>query len=53
MYWLKENRRFKTKNDAFEGSIVNVRDNGLLVVNNNGRELEFSLKEIEFLNKNT
>ncbi len=34
------------------GQLMMCRDNGLLVVQNNtDEELEFSLKEIEFLNK--
>ena len=50
LYWLNEDRRFKTKKVFFNGTIKNVRNNGLLVVeNNNQEELEFSLKEIEFL----
>ena len=52
LYWLNERKKFKTQDDIFTGIIKNVRDNGLLVVqNNNDEELEFSLKEIEFLNK--
>jgi BirA family transcriptional regulator, biotin operon repressor / biotin---[acetyl-CoA-carboxylase] ligase len=52
LYWLNENRSFKMPNGIFEGTIINVKDNGLLVVkDNNGAEAEFSLKEIEFLNK--
>jgi BirA family biotin operon repressor/biotin-[acetyl-CoA-carboxylase] ligase len=52
LYWLNENKRFKTQNTTFEGAIKTVRDNGILVIENNkGDELEFSLKEIEFLNK--
>ena len=50
LYWLNEEKAFKTGEDLLNGVITNVRDNGLLVVkNNNSRELEFSLKEIEFL----
>lgn len=52
LYWLNENRRFKTQNGIFNGVIKDVKDNGLLIVQSNiGEELEFSLKEIEFLNK--
>ena len=52
LYWLNEQKGFKTKSGSFNGVITGVRDNGLLVVlDNNKRELEFSLKEIEFLNK--
>ena len=52
LYWINEVRQFKTENGIFEGVIKNVRYNGLLVVaDNNNTELEFSLKQIEFLNK--
>ena len=52
LYWLNEQKAFKTGGGLLNGAITNVRDNGLLIVkNNNSRELEFSLKEIEFLNK--
>ena len=51
LYWLNEEKRFKSANRVFTGVIKGVRDNGLLLVNNNGEELEFNLKEIEFLNK--
>ncbi|MDB5008786.1 MAG: biotin--acetyl-CoA-carboxylase ligase [Mucilaginibacter sp.] len=52
LYWLNEHKNFKTPKGSFTGSIKKVRDNGLLVIeNNNEEELEFSLKEIEFLNK--
>jgi BirA family biotin operon repressor/biotin-[acetyl-CoA-carboxylase] ligase len=50
LYWLKEYKTFKAQNVTFTGTIEGVRDNGLLVVkNNNGEELEFSLKEIAFV----
>ncbi len=50
LYWLNESKSFKTGNITFDGTIRGVRDNGLLVVqNNNNEELEFSLKEIEFV----
>lgn len=52
LYWLNEAGSFKTNDNIFTGIIKGVRDGGLLVVkNNNDEELEFSLKEIEFLNK--
>lgn len=51
LYWLNETKDFKTSDGIFNGSIKTVRDNGLLVVNNKGTEIEFSFKEIEFLNK--
>lgn len=52
LYWLNENKSFKTQNTIFSGVITDVKDNGKLVIqNNNSDESEFSLKEIEFLNK--
>ena len=50
LYWLNEEKTFRTKTGVINGTIKNVCYNGLLVVqNNNGEELEFSLKEIEFV----
>jgi BirA family biotin operon repressor/biotin-[acetyl-CoA-carboxylase] ligase len=51
LYWLNEVKNFKTVDGSFSGTIKTVRDNGLLVINNNGVEIEFSFKEIQFLNK--
>jgi len=52
LYWLNETKSFSAGDVEFKGVIKGVRDNGLLVVENNKHEeLEFSLKEIEFLNK--
>jgi len=50
LYWLNEKKSFRSKEEMFDGVINNVRDNGMLVVKNNkGEELEFSLKEITFI----
>ncbi len=52
LYWLNQPGKFRSNGETFEGTIKNVRDNGLLVVENNlNSELEFSFKQIEFLNK--
>ncbi|MDB5110163.1 MAG: biotin--acetyl-CoA-carboxylase ligase [Mucilaginibacter sp.] len=52
LYWLNEPQKFKAQNEVFAGTIINVKETGLLVIkNNNNEEREFSLKEIEFLNK--
>jgi BirA family biotin operon repressor/biotin-[acetyl-CoA-carboxylase] ligase len=52
LYWLNESKSFKTQNTVFSGVIIDVKDTGKLVIqNNNGEENEFSLKQIEFLNK--
>lgn len=52
LYWLNQQKMFKSNKGIFAGVITNIRSNGLLVIaNDEGRELEFSLKEIEFLNK--
>ncbi len=50
LYWKDEARFYKTTEGVFEGFLKTVRENGLLVINNNGKELEFSFKEVEFLN---
>jgi len=52
LYWLNQQKQFRSNNSTFKGVITHVKNNGLLVViNEQGAELEFSLKEIEFLNK--
>jgi BirA family biotin operon repressor/biotin-[acetyl-CoA-carboxylase] ligase len=51
LYWLNERKMFKAKGLAFEGTIENVKDNGLLVLNNGSVASEYNQKEIEFLNK--
>jgi BirA family biotin operon repressor/biotin-[acetyl-CoA-carboxylase] ligase len=51
LYWLNQLRRFKSGDGVFDGIIKNVKDEGLLVVENNAGLQEFSLKQIEFLNK--
>jgi BirA family biotin operon repressor/biotin-[acetyl-CoA-carboxylase] ligase len=51
LYWLKEVKPFRSNDQVFEGVIKNVKENGMLVVENNNEQQEFSLKQIEFLNK--
>jgi BirA family biotin operon repressor/biotin-[acetyl-CoA-carboxylase] ligase len=51
LYWLNERKMFKAKGLAFEGTIENVKDNGLLMLNNGSGASEYNQKEIEFLNK--
>jgi BirA family biotin operon repressor/biotin-[acetyl-CoA-carboxylase] ligase len=51
LYWLNQVKRFRSNNQVFEGIVRNVKDEGLLVVENNNVQQEFSLKQIEFLNK--
>ncbi|WP_183561839.1 biotin--[acetyl-CoA-carboxylase] ligase [Mucilaginibacter sp. SP1R1] len=51
LYWLNQQKRFKANDAVFEGIIRNVKDEGLLVVEDNNGQQEFSLKQIEFLNK--
>jgi BirA family biotin operon repressor/biotin-[acetyl-CoA-carboxylase] ligase len=51
LYWLNEARQFKSNGQSFEGVIINVKENGLLVVKQQTGEQEYNLKEIEFLNK--
>jgi BirA family biotin operon repressor/biotin-[acetyl-CoA-carboxylase] ligase len=51
LYWLNQVKRFRSNNQVFEGIVRNVKDEGLLVVENNNMQQEFNLKQIEFLNK--
>jgi BirA family transcriptional regulator, biotin operon repressor / biotin---[acetyl-CoA-carboxylase] ligase len=52
LYWLNQQKQFRSNNSTFTGVITNVKSNGLLVIENDkDQELEFNLKEIEFLNK--
>ncbi|MDR6941920.1 biotin--[acetyl-CoA-carboxylase] ligase [Mucilaginibacter pocheonensis] len=51
LYWLNQTKHFRSNDQIFEGVIRNVKDEGLLVVENNNEQQEFSLKQIEFLNK--
>ncbi|SDQ00976.1 BirA family transcriptional regulator, biotin operon repressor / biotin-[acetyl-CoA-carboxylase] ligase [Mucilaginibacter sp. OK268] len=51
LYWLNQVRRFKSNDQVFDGVIKNVKENGMLVVENDNGQQEFSLKQIEFLNK--
>jgi BirA family transcriptional regulator, biotin operon repressor / biotin---[acetyl-CoA-carboxylase] ligase len=51
LYWLNEQHLFRANGSIFDGIIKNVKNNGMLVVNNNFEtELEFTFKQIEFLN---
>jgi BirA family biotin operon repressor/biotin-[acetyl-CoA-carboxylase] ligase len=51
LYWMNELKQFKANDELFEGTIKTVKESGLLVVENNkGAEMEFSFKEIQFLN---
>ena len=51
LYWLNEDKMFKTNDRIFEGTIKGVKDNGLLIVAEGTEASEYNLKEIEFLNK--
>ncbi len=51
LYWLNEDKMFKSNNRVFRGSIKNVKDDGLLIVNNGVLDEEYNFKGIEFLNK--
>ena len=51
LYWLNEDKIFKASGQIFKGTIENVKDNGLLIVNNGAETSEYNQKEIEFLNK--
>ena len=52
LYWLNQQHGFRSNGIVFEGEIITVKDNGVLVIKSNiGAEMEFSFKEIEFLNR--
>ena len=51
LYWLNQKRDFMSDNEPFKGTIIDVRDNGFLVLSTKSGEKEFNLKQIEFLNK--
>jgi BirA family biotin operon repressor/biotin-[acetyl-CoA-carboxylase] ligase len=51
LYWLNEVKRFRTNDTIFEGIIKDVKEEGLLIVESSRGLQEFSLKQIEFLNK--
>ncbi len=52
LYWLNEERGFESDNGVFNGIVKNVLPGGLLIIEDtNGRQLEFNLKELKFLNK--
>jgi BirA family transcriptional regulator, biotin operon repressor / biotin---[acetyl-CoA-carboxylase] ligase len=52
LYRLNQPQKFSSNGEVFEGTIRNVKNDGLLVVENNmANQLEFNFKQIEFLNK--
>lgn len=51
LYWLNKEGQFQSNGEVFTGMIKNVTDNGLLIVESNGKEEAYNLKEIKFLNK--
>ncbi|MCC8424427.1 biotin--[acetyl-CoA-carboxylase] ligase [Mucilaginibacter sp. UR6-11] len=50
LYGFNEIKRFKVSEVEFEGKIIGVKENGLLVINQNNKESTYNLKEIKFLN---
>jgi BirA family biotin operon repressor/biotin-[acetyl-CoA-carboxylase] ligase len=52
IYWLNQKHDFSAKGSVFTAEIKNIKDEGLLVLeDNNSTVMEFSFKQIEFLNK--
>jgi BirA family biotin operon repressor/biotin-[acetyl-CoA-carboxylase] ligase len=49
LFWLNENKTFSANGQMFEGRIRDVEPNGLLLLDVNGRDQLYNLKEIEFL----
>jgi len=50
LYWLNEDKMFKAKGLVFNGKIIDVKENGFLIVTNGSEASEYNQKEIEFLN---
>jgi BirA family transcriptional regulator, biotin operon repressor / biotin---[acetyl-CoA-carboxylase] ligase len=51
LYRLNEDKIFRAAGVEFNATITGVRDNGRLVIAKGSEELEFDLKEIQFVNK--
>ncbi|MES2275653.1 MAG: biotin--[acetyl-CoA-carboxylase] ligase [Bacteroidota bacterium] len=51
LYWLNQQHDFASDGIPFTGKIIAVRNNGFLVLSTKNGEKEFTLKQIEFLNK--
>ena len=51
LYWLNEERQFRSNGEVFNGIIKGVTVNGLLLLAIGDTEKAFNFKEIEFLNK--
>ena len=51
LYWLNQEHDFMSDNQPLKGTIIDVRNNGLLVLSTKDGDKEFNLKQIEFLNK--
>ncbi|MNL04780.1 hypothetical protein D3C87_1253570 [compost metagenome] len=50
LYQLNERAFYRHNGQTFEGEIVNVSHNGLLIILSEGIEREYNFKEVEFLN---
>jgi BirA family biotin operon repressor/biotin-[acetyl-CoA-carboxylase] ligase len=51
LYWFNKDARFKAAGETFNGAIKGVKDNGLLAIQRDNKEITYNFKEIEFLNK--
>jgi BirA family biotin operon repressor/biotin-[acetyl-CoA-carboxylase] ligase len=52
LYWLNQQHNFLSDDgEQFAGTITGVRNNGFLVLSTKNGEKEFTLKQIQFLNK--
>jgi BirA family biotin operon repressor/biotin-[acetyl-CoA-carboxylase] ligase len=49
LFELNEERSFRSKGVEFTGTITGVTDEGLLIINSNGTQQLYNLKEVEFL----
>ena len=50
LYRLNEDKNYRAGDMIFTGRLTGVKDNGMLMISSDGRELLYNLKEIEFLN---
>ena len=48
LIFFKEKSFFEAENEVFEGAIIDVSSAGLLVIEKNGKCLEFGLKTIKY-----
>lgn len=53
LYLLNQKSIFEDSNGIFNGTIKGVSAKGLLIMDNNGKEMQYDLKQIKFIDQNT